>query len=114
LSFFLQKKGRLYFFAEIFDAKESSDELQKAQCCCVRNCAERKICCHSVEASLAVLEKSFLFLSSISSPFSQGRSAKMGILLYISHISCEYLVPNMCYFMPLCGICLSLMLTDAG
>lgn len=49
-----------------------------SSCKCAR---EKKICCHCVEASLAVLEKSFLFLSSISRLFSQGRSAKMEILV---------------------------------
>lgn len=43
-------------------------------------CRERKNCRDSVEAALAVLEESLLFLSSISGPFSQGRSAKMEIL----------------------------------
>lgn len=61
-------------------AQMSCRRLSMAHGSCKR-AREKKICCHCVEASLAVLEKFFLFPSSISRPFSQGRSAKMEILV---------------------------------
>lgn len=83
----LWEKRGLLFFAGISDVNESSDEMQKAQHCSQQFQVfqklrkETKICCHSVEVSLAVLENFVLFLSSTSGPFSQGRSAKMEILV---------------------------------
>lgn len=60
---------------------------------CYKLCGERKICSRSVEASLAVLEKSFPFLSSISSPSSQRKDGSSCLnLTRFLHVPCPWYV----------------------